>query len=138
MATEVRSTANVVRLRETYRPRTSFAKGVTPNASTGFCRPYCHLRSRAPAAYSFSDSGQSLAFATSESRHSSTSCGIRSCRWFNPWSALSTHATVALAPIDPDDVDARRDVLVDLVGDAAAERWLALEHRRAAALAARE
>lgn len=43
----------------------------------------------------------------------------------------------ALAPIDADDVEARRDVLVDMIGDAAAERWLALERRRADDLAAR-
>lgn len=43
----------------------------------------------------------------------------------------------ALAPIDLDDVAARREVLVDMVGEAAAERWLALEQRRAEDLAAR-
>lgn len=43
----------------------------------------------------------------------------------------------ALAPIPVDDVEARRAVLSEMVGEAAAGRWLALEHRRAEELAAR-
>jgi len=43
----------------------------------------------------------------------------------------------ALAPIPSDDHAARRVVLVDLIGDAAADRWLALEQARAAALTTR-
>lgn len=43
----------------------------------------------------------------------------------------------ALAPIAVDDTAARRAVLNELVGEAAAERWLALEHRRAEALTGR-
>lgn len=42
----------------------------------------------------------------------------------------------ALAPIAADDVAARRAVLIELVGEPAADRWLALEHQRAEALAA--
>jgi lipase chaperone LimK len=43
----------------------------------------------------------------------------------------------ALAAVPVDDVEARRDVLIDMVGEAAAERWLVLERRRAEDLAAR-
>lgn len=43
----------------------------------------------------------------------------------------------ALAPIAMDDVEARRVVLVELVGEDAAERWLALEHQRADRLTTR-
>jgi lipase chaperone LimK len=43
----------------------------------------------------------------------------------------------ALASIPMEDVTARRAVLGELVGDAAADRWLALERRRAEDLAAR-
>lgn len=43
----------------------------------------------------------------------------------------------ALASIPMEDVTTRRAVLTELVGDAAAERWLALERRRAEDLAAR-
>lgn len=43
----------------------------------------------------------------------------------------------ALAPIPTDDVAARRAALTELVGEAASERWLALERRRAEDLAAR-
>lgn len=43
----------------------------------------------------------------------------------------------ALAPIPSDDQAARRAVLVELIGDAAADRWLALEQARAAAVTTR-
>jgi lipase chaperone LimK len=52
-------------------------------------------------------------------------------------SRILTRVHTALAPIPVDDVEARRVVLIDLVGEAAAERWLALEHRRAEDLVAR-
>ncbi|MCH9682024.1 MAG: hypothetical protein K0V04_11360 [Deltaproteobacteria bacterium] len=42
----------------------------------------------------------------------------------------------ALDPIPMEDVEARRAVLIEKVGEAAAERWLALEHRRIQSLAA--
>ncbi len=44
----------------------------------------------------------------------------------------------ALEPIPLDDEEARREVLVEEVGEAAAQRWLALERRRAEALTARD
>ncbi len=43
----------------------------------------------------------------------------------------------ALAPLALDDTAARRAVLTELVGEAAAERWLALERRRAEDLTTR-
>lgn len=52
-------------------------------------------------------------------------------------SRILTRVHTALAPIALGDVEARRVVLVDLVGEAAAERWLTLERRRAEDLAAR-
>lgn len=52
-------------------------------------------------------------------------------------SRILTRVRAALAPIPMDDVEARRAVLTDMVGEAAAERWLALERRRAEDLAAR-
>lgn len=52
-------------------------------------------------------------------------------------SRILTRVHAALAPIPPGDVEARRLVLIDLVGEPAAERWLALERRRAEDLAAR-
>lgn len=55
----------------------------------------------------------------------------------NAPSLILRRAHAALAPIAVDDVGARRAVLTELVGEAAAERWLALERRRAEDLAAR-
>ena len=52
-------------------------------------------------------------------------------------SRILARVHAALAPIPVDDVEARRMVLTDLVGEAAAERWLVLERRRAEDLAAR-
>lgn len=50
----------------------------------------------------------------------------------NARSRVLSRLHAALAPIAMDDVEARRRVLVDEVGEQAAQRWLALEERRAA------
>jgi lipase chaperone LimK len=52
-------------------------------------------------------------------------------------SRILTRVHAALAPIPVDDVEGRRAVLIDLVGEAAAERWIGLERRRAEDLVAR-
>jgi len=52
-------------------------------------------------------------------------------------SRILARVHAALAPIPVDDVEARRTVLIDLLGESAAGRWLALEQRRAEDLAAR-
>ncbi|MCA9705025.1 MAG: hypothetical protein KDK70_04135 [Myxococcales bacterium] len=51
-------------------------------------------------------------------------------------SRILSRIHAALESIPADDVEARRAVLTELAGDAAAERWLALERRRVEALAA--
>lgn len=52
-------------------------------------------------------------------------------------SRILSRVHAALAEVPMDDVETRRALLTELVGEAAAERWLALERRRAEELSAR-